>query len=193
MTTFRIPRPDELEPSLSGVYGLLTAHRWERAAIVFAYTGVQTGRRNGAPPPAPKLNIRQFAAKGYAGLTTNKSVERYRLAWITAIDRGYAVPVEPGDIVTIPEMPFPEWPFKSATRRKVRVTPEAGPGVLADLSAAEDALVRAIRRLSRSGQPLRPDLREMVLASLTTLDDRNRQLRSMVDPVGAEVTRLRPV
>lgn len=196
MVTFRIPRPDELEPALTGVFGLLTAHRWERAAIVFAYTAVG-GPRNTAyhTPPPPKMNIRQFAGRGYSGLTTPKAVERYRLAWTTAIDRGYAIPVEPGDIVTLPDMPFPEWPFNapnSGTRRR-RVTPEAGPGILTDLRAAEDALVRAIRRMHRSGQPLRPDLRDMVLASMSNVDDRMIQLRSMVDPHAAEVTRLRPV
>lgn len=193
MTTFKIPRPEELDSTLTGVYSLLTARRWERAAIVFAYTAVG-GPRNTKhhTPPPPKLNIRQFAAKGYAGLTTNKSVERYRLAWISAIDRGYAVPVDPGDIVTLPEMPFPDWPFKGGKKR-TRVTPEPGPGVLTDLSAAEDSLVRAIRRLHRAQAPLRPDLREMVLASLSNLEDRTSQLREMVDPEGARVTRLRPV
>lgn len=194
MTTFKIPRPDELDATLTGVYSLLTARRWERAAIVFAYTAVG-GPRNTKyhTPPPPKLNIRQFAAKGYAGLTTNKSVERYRLAWISAIDRGFAVPVEPGDIVTLPDMPFPDWPFKGGTKGRQRVTPEAGPGVLTDLSAADDALVRAIRRLHRTQAPLRPDLRDMVLSSLTDVDDHLRQLREMVDPAGAQVTRLRPV
>lgn len=111
MTSIRIPTEYELADRLSGVDRLLTARKWERAAIVFAFTDVGGPRNtpNHTPPP-PKLNIRQFAAQGYAGLTTPKAVNRYRDAWVTAIGNGWAVPVEPGDEVELPEGDFPAWP-----------------------------------------------------------------------------------
>lgn len=110
MTTITIPRPEELQDRLTGVDRLLTAKKWERAAIVFAYTGIG-GPRNSPQPLPPKLNIRQFAAQGFAGLTTNKAVERYRAAWVSAIDNGWAPPVEPGQTIELPNQPFPAWPY----------------------------------------------------------------------------------
>jgi hypothetical protein len=108
-TTTRIPTSEELASRLAGIDGLLTAKQWERAAIVFAYTQVQTGRRNGRRPTPPRMNLREFARHGYAGLTTNKSVEHYRNAWIRAIEVGQAAPVGPGDTTYLPTMPFPSW------------------------------------------------------------------------------------
>jgi hypothetical protein len=108
----RIPQEHELRSRLSGLGVLLTARKWERAAIVYAFTEVgEVGRGRWYKPMPPKMHIRDFAAKGYAGLTTNKSVSRYRDAWVTAINNGWAVPVEPGMAVILPEQPFPVWPY----------------------------------------------------------------------------------
>jgi hypothetical protein len=108
----RIPQEHELRAHLSGLGVLLTARKWERAAIVYAFTEVgEVGRGRWYKPQPPKMHIRDFAARGYAGLTTNKSVSRYRDAWVTAINNGWAVPVEPGMAVIIPEQPFPAWPY----------------------------------------------------------------------------------
>jgi hypothetical protein len=112
MTSVRIPQEHELRSRLSGLGVLLTARKWERAAIVYAFTEVgEVGRGRWYKPMPPKMHIRDFAAKGYAGLTTNKSVSRYREAWVTAINNGWAVPVAPGMAVLLPEQPFPAWPY----------------------------------------------------------------------------------
>jgi hypothetical protein len=112
MTSVRIPQEHELRSRLSGLGVLLTARKWERAAIVYAFTEVgEVGRGRWYKPQPPKMHIRDFAAKGYAGLTTNKSVSRYRDAWVTAINNGWAVPVVPGMAVLLPEQPFPAWPY----------------------------------------------------------------------------------
>lgn len=108
----RIPQEHELRSHLSGLGVLLTARKWERAAIVYAFTEVgEVGRGRWYKPTPPKMHIRDFAAKGYAGLTTNKSVSRYREAWVTAIGNGWAVPVSPGMAVILPDEPFPVWPY----------------------------------------------------------------------------------
>lgn len=109
-TTIRIPNPDELDERLAGVDRLLIARAWEKAAIVFAYTDIGAPRNTpGHTPEPPRLNIRQFAERGFAGLSTAKAVHRYRDAWVTAISNGWAVPVDPGDEVELPEAEFPAW------------------------------------------------------------------------------------
>lgn len=117
MTTIRIPHAEELADRLSGVNRLLVARGWERAAIVFAFTEVgEIGAGRWRKPEPPKMHIREFAAQGYAGLTTNKAVSRYRDAWLSAIGNGWAVPVEPGQEVTLPDVEFPTWPYGDSDR-----------------------------------------------------------------------------
>lgn len=106
-STIHIPNGDELADRLAGVDRLLTARRWERAAIVFAFTDAREDRRPATPP---KFSIKDFAALGFAGLASRTAVHRYRDAWIHAINNGWAGPVEPGDEVTLPEEEFPAWP-----------------------------------------------------------------------------------
>jgi hypothetical protein len=111
--TIRIPTEIQvLRERLSGLGRLLTARKWERAAIVYAFTEPgEIGRGRWYKPEPPKMHIREFAAQGFQGLTTNKAVSRYRDAWITAISNGWAVPVSPGQLVTLPDKEFPAWPY----------------------------------------------------------------------------------
>lgn len=115
-TVVRIPTEmSEVRERLNGIERLLFTRKWERAAIVFAFTEVQTnkgpGNRPGVTPG--KYNIRDFAALGLAGLTTNKSVSRYRDAWISAVSQGWAPLVSPGQEVPLPDQPFPAWPYRA--------------------------------------------------------------------------------
>lgn len=112
MTTFKVPNADELRAQLTGLGRLLTARKWERAAIVFAFTEVgEVGRGRWHKPEPPRMYIREFAAQGFSGLTTNKSVSRYRDAWVSAVSNGWTTLAEPGWMVQIPEQPFPAWPY----------------------------------------------------------------------------------
>lgn len=138
-TTTRIPTEAELSERLAGLDGLLTAKQWERAAIVYAYTEVQVGRRNGRRPTPPRMNLREFARRGYAGLSTNKSVEHYRNAWVAAISAGHAVPVGPGDTTTLPVMRFPAWSTGGPVTREARSARER---VFEGIEAASLALRR---------------------------------------------------
>jgi hypothetical protein len=138
MTSVRIPQEHELRSRLSGLGVLLTARKWERAAIVYAFTEVgEVGRGRWYKPQPPKMHIRDFAAKGYAGLTTNKSVSRYRDAWVTAINNGWAVPVVPGMAVLLPEQPFPAWPY-GTTFPGGDVTVEVRDDEVVDMNAYRD-------------------------------------------------------
>ena len=108
-----------LRERLNGLGRLLTARKWERAAIVYAFTEPgEIGRGRWYKPDPPRMHIREFAAQGFVGLTTNKAVSRYRDAWVKAIDNGWAAPVKAGQLVRLPDKPFPPWPY----------APEFGPG-----------------------------------------------------------------
>lgn len=112
MRTIKIPTPDELRSTLNGLDRLLTAKQWERAAIVFAFTAKGGGHNSGREKPQPpRMNLRDFAGQGYQGLSTVKTVGRYREAWMTAIDNGWAGPVNPGESVMLPDEQFPAWPY----------------------------------------------------------------------------------
>jgi hypothetical protein len=103
---------DELRAQLDGLGRLLTARKWERAAIVFAFTQVgEPGRGRWHKPEPPRMHIREFAAQGFSGLTTNKAVSRYRDAWVSAVSQGWTTLAEPGRTAPIPDQPFPAWPY----------------------------------------------------------------------------------
>lgn len=106
MSLIRIPTPDELESRLGGLDRLLKAKRWERAAIVWAFTTSAPGRRTDLPGKAGRFPVpmTEFAAMGYAGLTREESVARYREAWQAAIDAGHVCSVDPGDEIEMPDL-----------------------------------------------------------------------------------------
>ena len=111
-TTIYIPETiDEAMASLGGIERLLTAKGWERAAIVYAFTGAP-GRGG---PPERKQNIErsfaltcdEFAALRIAGLRSDVTVREYRRAWSGAIDKGWAQQVKPGDMAELPDEDYP--------------------------------------------------------------------------------------
>lgn len=143
---------------------LLTANKWERAAIVYAFTDIGGPRNSGREkPPPPKLNIRDFAALGFSGLTTNKSVSRYRDAWITAINNGWAVPVEPGQEVYLPDKEFPVWPYGLAPINSAGEVTVTEADELAERRWERDDAFEETE--SRTSRPRRP-LEERILAHL---------------------------
>ena len=184
-TTCRIPTSAELGERLAGIDGLLTAKQWERAAIVFAFTEVQTGRRNGKRPTPPRMNVREFARRGYAGLSTNKSVEHYRNAWISAINAGEAVPVSPGETTRLPSLPFPSWATSAAeATRTPRPTPER---ILSGIDAAGLALRRMPILADEELTPeTRQELRTKLLALRLATDEALATLTARTPAVQAE-------
>ena len=112
--TKRITIPATIEAAteaLDGVAALLTAKEWERAAIVYAFTRSQQGRRSDLSANPEKLTFTQLAAKKIKGLENKDTVAHYYRNWQAAIDAGKATEINPGDKVTLPDM---KWP---ATRR----------------------------------------------------------------------------
>lgn len=170
MTTIRVPTASELRERLDGIDRLLTARKWERAAIVYAFTDIGGPRNSGREKPdPPKLNIRDFAGQGYAGLTTNKSVTRYRDAWLTAISNGWAVPVEPGQEVTLPDEEFPAWPYGTAEadyQSYVAGDDEPSGSTYTVTEAPENVEFLAHRHGARGNYNERRPMEERVLAHL---------------------------
>lgn len=120
-TQIRVPSGSELREELAGIDALLTAKKWARAAIVFAFT-TNEGKGGRQNPEPPKMTMREFARQGFAGLSSNKSVERYRAAWVTAINNGWASPVAPGEHVNLPDQPFPAWEQSAEISANATVT-----------------------------------------------------------------------
>lgn len=102
---------------IEGVRDLLTARRWERAAIVWAWTEPQQGRRTSSSSTGSRrYSIEEFAALGITGLRSSKTVGTYRQRWQDAIDFGYAMAVRPGDAVDLPKLPWPASKKNAAVR-----------------------------------------------------------------------------
>jgi hypothetical protein len=88
---------------------LLTAAGWYRAAVVYAFTyeAGQGARTDLSARKPNKLTPAELARQGIFGLRSKASVYELRGHWKTAIARGWAVHVEPGDAVALPTQAYP--------------------------------------------------------------------------------------
>ena len=89
MNTIHIPKTmQEMENHLNGVERLLTAKKWERAAIVAAF--VRLGEHGVSPAKATtSLSTHEFAALGIAGLKSKDTVRNYVQRWLDTHDGIY--------------------------------------------------------------------------------------------------------
>lgn len=97
---------EDAKERLEGLGALLTARGWERAAIVFAFTAPQQGRRNIGGNP-PKLTIREFCALGITGLRDHEAVAFHRRTVEQAIRDGLMVEPVPGARLVLPTVTYP--------------------------------------------------------------------------------------
>lgn len=123
MTTVVPPRGD-LVRTLSGIHSLITASKWERAAIVHAYCQPEPGARSDLGRTGPRFTFSEFAELGISGLTKRHSVARYYHAWQKAVDAGKARALEPGDTIEVPDAAFPA-SAPPPLRASVSVSPAA--------------------------------------------------------------------
>lgn len=198
MDTVKIPVDEtELAEHLSGLHTLLTAKKWERAALVYAFTDIG-GPRNSSMPEPPKMNIQRFSELGFAGLTSRKAVMRYRAAWITAISNGWAVPVDPGDIVELPDQEFPAWDgtlnendifdgkHEGARRAaQIRRAHARRTRLMTELDAARHRLL-SCQGLFKS-VPMTPELIEEVVVVINDIQREIKTLRDLADGTAAEI------
>jgi hypothetical protein len=112
--------PDSIEGArgqLGEVADLLLAGDWRRAAIVYAFTEPQQGKRTDtqatleeamtSDSPVARFAITEFAALGIRGLSSHVTVRKYREAWQAAMDAGKAAEAVPGKPVELPDMDWP--------------------------------------------------------------------------------------
>lgn len=98
--------------TIEGVKTLLTARKWDKAAIVWSYVQGQEGRGGDTRSTNGKSAIgkytpSEFAALGIAGLRSHHTVREYWQRWQDAIDSGHAQPVAPGDEIVAPDLDWP--------------------------------------------------------------------------------------
>lgn len=107
---------DEAREALDGLGSLITARKWERAAIVAAFVRVSPGRGQVHPDIAGRgnrafpISPTEFAEFGIVGLLTDKSVTKYVQAWLDAHDGNYP---RPGATRRLPTSGFP--PMRTGT------------------------------------------------------------------------------
>lgn len=167
---------------LEDVEVTVTRRKWERAALVYAFTEVGGPRNTPShTPPPPRMNIRTFAAQGFLGLSTPKAVSRYREAWITGIDAGWCVPVGPGSQVELPDEPFPPWPYGQGSTWEDHSTGAIPPRsrlrrpfevrVLSRLESTVLSL-RQLAAMDLGSDDLDPDTRDSLVTNLRAVRDR---------------------
>jgi ParB family chromosome partitioning protein len=109
---------EDARGQLGHVAALLLAGDWERAAICWAWTEPQQGKRTDqqgtlddvmtSDSPVVRLSISEFAALGIRGLSSHVTVRKYREAWQSAMDAGKAAAAIPGHRVDLPDMDWPK-------------------------------------------------------------------------------------
>lgn len=93
---------DEAVNQLVTLNALVTANEWERAAIVYAFTGV--------PELVQHESMRQFARRKIAGLKSKTTVVYYCNRWKQLVSEDASYDIGPGDSI-----PYPDIPWKNET------------------------------------------------------------------------------
>lgn len=152
----RIPRTlNAAVGALNGIESLLTARNWERAAIVWAFTYEgKPGPRTEIGKEVDRSTITDFAGLGIKGLASKPSVIAYRSAWKQAMEEVGAKDVRPGQMVELPDLPFPpvvsenDPRYQAITDRDaIRAQAEAdgtGPAKALDIAKNKPAMEAAI-------------------------------------------------
>jgi hypothetical protein len=92
--------------TIEGVKTLLTARKWDKAAIVWSFVKPQQGSRTSSKNRG-SYTFAGFADLGIAGLSNWLTVRAYWQRWQDAIDSGDAQPVAPGDEIVAPDLDWP--------------------------------------------------------------------------------------
>jgi hypothetical protein len=184
---------EEAKTSLDGLGQLLTAKQWERAAIVWAFTELGTGGPRTARNTV-RLSIREFAELGIGGLRTQDQVSQYRKAWQAAIDDGQAQPVEPGDEIELPTIPWKDVfgePTKEVQARVFRSVLENNPKAISEAVYHRPDLMNTVADqvadhpglrtivAARTLENRRPDVREVTPYTPSPPDYRANLIRAL--------------
>jgi hypothetical protein len=120
MTIIQVPKTlGDAKTALAGIDQLLTAKGWERAAVVYAFTESNPGRRTDLAQKGARLTFRDFAKLNIKGLTKRDVVAEYHRIWANAIEDGHAQPCQPGEKITLPTI---DWPGRQDSEGQKRYT-----------------------------------------------------------------------
>lgn len=129
---FTIPASiEEATEALAGVERLLTAKRWERAAIVaaFVHPDLGNGGREEAVSSDHLESARTFARRGITGLKSHVTVSEYAQRWLAVRPR--PVPGQSIDLDGLPEWESPS-PGSKSKADDIRTQPGAVATAMAD-------------------------------------------------------------
>lgn len=137
-----------LDAQMKGLGGLLTATQWQRAAIVFAWTEPGAGN-GGSASSSRRLSLRDFARRGYVGLSASNTVTYNRRAWEKGMADGLP-DLRPGDdipTVTLPWDRYYDSTGDAANERHIRRAmsdPEEVARVIRTYPEAAEAVTTAV-------------------------------------------------
>lgn len=186
MPSFQVPKTiDNATAELFTLDGLVTASEWRRAAIVFAFTSTE---KRGGPRAANRtsssaVSAREFAEMGVAGLRSQDTVRRYRNAWQTAIDAGRVRPVAPGDLVVLPETPFPP---------HAELAPGERADALTAAAVAEGAGIRSTQQVATHLPAMKAAIKadpKVAAAAMKALDERYEAAPKPIQRTGDATSR----
>jgi hypothetical protein len=146
---------DDALATLSGIGSLITARKWERAAIVAAFT--YDGRAAATYENSYLWHVAEFVSLGIIGLTTADSVRKYRDAWSYAVEHGHARAAKPGKTVKLPDLPFPPMDHRAGhnpdrAKTQVRNLPTAEQVAFVEEILDEVPEVKRAVRMKLSGE-----------------------------------------
>lgn len=191
----KVPTKFIIPDTIEGVAGLLTARKWEKAAIVYAWTKPEvTGRprKDGKSSKTTGLyGIQEFADLGLAGLRSDRTVSNYRNAWVWAIQESLAEPVAPGDQLDLNDLALVDFPPTAGLGYPATTEHEEDYGTEADKAGVSyDAARRAGANKAAVGAAIKADP-EVADAAWQALKERqaDKRGRFITDRLNAGVSR----
>ena len=184
-TQFTIPASvEDAAEQLGGIDRLITASKWERAAIIATYVQVGEPRNRGGKLVNSDqfMTPHEFAALGIHGLTSHNTVRGYANTWLNNYPRP-----EPGQTVELPNTPYPVSDPKAdniarnpgamaqAITNNPKVARQAAEAVAA-LATNDPDVAEAI---DKPRQQLRDQVRERLTAA--GLDDNKAAVSNILD------------
>lgn len=179
---------------LGGLGALITARKWERAAIVAAFVRLDlgSGGRQEASTSGDFESASSFAARSIVGLSSITSVTKYVQAWLDKHDGNYP---RPGSKRRLPTVPFP--PMRTGTngysseegaeKTAVRILSH-DPGVFAKAFASvpgeqKEMIAQevAVREDFIEAVRTNPVVRDILVGALTDRPDEREKIE--VDPL----------
>lgn len=161
---YTVPSTFTVPDTIDGVRGLMTATKWEKAAIVYAYTtnagrgGDQSNAGNSALPTEFPCSMAEFARLGITGLSNRDTVAFYREQWADAMKKRKAKATRIGEPFEVPTITFPSSESRTGTGIQNRRVTESNvrEGIRYDrgiAKAASEALAdRAMERAAERGR-----------------------------------------